>query len=987
MLNWDKVKNVLKRQGLLKQRPAPIRPYKPPPISDKKPHPQPGYWETTGSPLLVPPSGKESTINESLPFELLLDIFILIILQAETPSQCILKLSLVCRHWAKAARRLELMRVDLRERPNQVDRLLDHIGALGDDGTADRSRIRVLEVKAPLYRDFHRLPEVLAHARPSVNELRLDRSGFNNRKHVPILSGLEPHPVDEPEIFTTTRDPDVIFPRLRRLHLEAMLAYEVVHLIACCDRTQLESIHLANIQFPTSPDIPPVLQHRTFPNLRKVIFDGRLPKDNPLPAYFFSAAPLLEQMGLVITTFDLDDTVKLLKDHAPPMFTHPQIVVKLEMRQGLETDDPCLVELSELIEERGWKRDIRRERGESSRGPGTASKEQIPQTRRGAPSTMYPSVKDNVSSFADVGTSNEPADDLESASSGGSPSSYKIPPTSLTCFSIDQKCDIRVRHSTLSRGYSGPLINILPPEILIEIFKVTILEAWDSSYKTMADLSLVCRSWKEAGLGLMLYRVSITSPKQMDALLGYLPTTPNFQETGRAPVQFLSVETEYQKDFHRLSELLALCRTSLQLLHLRRFFTSVPISELLQDARQEAESKSYFPKLTALCLVKFTPRELISFITSVNPLTLEHLELHDTFLRFDYILPDELATLSFPRLKEIVIEGYARPENPTISWLCQIAPNLEMLELSIVRERLPNAPEAEAEILIEIFTAVILNTWELSHKVMKNVSLVCRSWREAGRGMELMRVGTWNSKQVDAILGHIHTTPLFQERNRASIQILSVQTDYQKDFHRLPELLTLCRTSLRQLNLGRSSTNVQVTELLPDARAESGSEVYFPNLTSLTLLKFTPRELISFIKSVDPLNLGHLKVRDTFLWYDYILPEELAALRFTRLKEIAVEGYARPENPTIRWLCQIAPNLEMLELSILRERLPILTEFLASDRIPKTLRRPRVWVRIDKYDHLDPDSPDMAPLVQLIKERGWKQWICVHMSCGSWVYE
>lgn len=265
-----------------------------------------------------------------------------------------------------------------------------------------------------------------------------------------------------------------------------------------------------------------------------------------------------------------------------------------------------------------------------------------------------------------------------------------------------------------------------------------------------------------------------------------------------------------------------------------------------------------------------------------------------------------------------------------------------------------------------------------------DVSLVCRSWREAGRGMELIRVGAWNSKQMDALLGHIHTTPLFQERNRVNIQNLSVQTDYLKDFHRLPELLTLCRTSLRQLQLGRFFTNIQVAEILPDAIMETGDSTYFPNLTSLILSKRTPRELISFIKSVDLSNLEHLKLRDTFLWYDYILPEELTALRFPHLKEIAVEGYAKPDNPTIGWLCQIAPNLEMLELSIMRDRLPVLTEFLASDRIPKALQRPRIWVKIDKYDHLDPECPDMVPLVKLIKEKGWKMWICVHMSCGSW---
>lgn len=360
MLNWIKVKNLLKGQAFRDQRPLHIRPYKPPPISDKKPHPQPGYWEKNGSPLLIPRSSDAPLVNDIFPYELLLDVLSLVILQAENPSQCVVKLSLVCKHWSNAARRLDsLMRVELRERPNQVDSLLDHIRALADEASSRRANIRVLGVKASPYKDFHRLPEVLAHARSSVQELHLDRSGFNSVKHVPILLGLEPHPVDEPEIFTTTRDPDVIFPQLRKLHLEAMLAYEVVHLIASCDRTQLESIELAHVQFPTSPDIPPILEHRTFPNLRRVIFNGRLPKDSPLPAYFFSAAPLLEQLGLVITTADLDDTVKLLRDHAPRMFRHPKIVVKLEIHQGLETDDDCLEDLSELIEERGWKRDIR----------------------------------------------------------------------------------------------------------------------------------------------------------------------------------------------------------------------------------------------------------------------------------------------------------------------------------------------------------------------------------------------------------------------------------------------------------------------------------------------------------------------------------------------------------------------------------------------------------------------------------------------------
>ncbi|KAG8964663.1 hypothetical protein FRC05_003622 [Tulasnella sp. 425] len=240
---------------------------------------------------------------------------------------------------------------------------------------------------------------------------------------------------------------------------------------------------------------------------------------------------------------------------------------------------------------------------------------------------------------------------------------------------------------------------------------------------------------------------------------------------------------------------------------------------------------------------------------------------------------------------------------------------------------------------------------------------------------------------MDALLGHIHATPIFQENNRAVIQRLSVQTDYQKDFHRLPELLGLCRTSLRRLNLDRFFTNVPITELLQDAKPEDGSTVYFPNLISLGLVKFNTRELIAFITSVDPMKLEHLSLRDTFLGYDFIVPDELANLRLPYLKEVIVGGNFRPENPTVGWLCQIAPNLQLLELSTIRERLPAMIEFFASDQIPKTLKEPRIWIKIDKYDHLDPESPDLAPFVQLLKERGWKRWICVHMSCGSWVYE
>lgn len=290
------------------------------------------------------------------------------------------------------------------------------------------------------------------------------------------------------------------------------------------------------------------------------------------------------------------------------------------------------------------------------------------------------------------------------------------------------------------------------------------------------------------------------------------------------------------------------------------------------------------------------------------------------------------------------------------------------------------------EILIEIFKIVDRDAWVLSYKVIENLSLVCRSWRDAALGMELLNFGVSNSGRMDALLAHIHTTPLFQKSKRANIHGLSATADKEKEFHRLPELLTLCRTSLQRLYLSRSDEHDPETELFQDATVEDQSDFYCPNLTTLRLTKLTPRELTSLLTLAHPPKLAHLELRHTFLYYDDVLTEELTSLRFPNLKEIVIVGFFRAENPTLAWLCQIAPNLETLELTIVRDRLPPLTEFMASDQILKNFQKLKLWIRI-RHEDLDPDSPDLAALIRVIKERGWTYWINVSISVGSWVYE
>ncbi|KAG8998043.1 hypothetical protein FRB90_012391 [Tulasnella sp. 427] len=706
MLDWEKLKKLLKARE--PPRPLSIRPYKPPPISDKKPHPLPGYWETKGSPLLASRSNSAPAIDATLPFELLLDILSLVLLQTDRPGQCLLNLSLVCKHWRKAAKRLELIRVELRERPDQVDRLLEHLHALGDDPFASRCRIRVLHVKASPYKDFHRLPEVLALARSTVQELRLNRAGFHNVRHVRILSGLEPHPVDEPEIFTTTRDTDVIFPRLRVLQLEGMLAYEVVHLIACCDRTKLELIELGGTRFPTSPDLPPVLKNRMFPNLQRVVFKEGLPKENPLPAYFFSSAPLLQQIDLVITFADIDDTVKLLRNNASSSaFKRPKLTIKLEGEQELETADS---------------------------------------------KAMFTGVEENIPGLV-CGTKPQPDKTAESKADQGT---------------------VPARHD----------IAISDPEV-----------------KSICD------------------KESVRQPH----------STPPLERSFKVPTS---------------------------------------------------------------------------------------------------------------------------PKNDTLP----------------------------AEVLIDIFDALITISADPSPIVVETLCLVCRSWRNAGRGMELLRISISKSQTMDALLKHIYTTPLFQRQNRANIRILTVQTGYQQELRRLDELLTLCRTSLQHLVLGRYFVNTFDVELLHNAKQEAGSDFYFPNITSLSLSTLGSLEPFNFITAVDPAKLERLHILATYFWRDHSIREELESLRLPLLKEIRFDGRCKDDIPTIPWLYRVAPNIEMLVLAIRRPTLPTLTQYMSSKEILGSLKTLKLWVRVDRYDDLRPESEDLAPLVAVIKRRGWKQWICVQMS-------
>ncbi|KAG8998460.1 hypothetical protein FRB90_012294, partial [Tulasnella sp. 427] len=283
--------------------------------------------------------------------------------------------------------------------------------------------------------------------------------------------------------------------------------------------------------------------------------------------------------------------------------------------------------------------------------------------------------------------------------------------------------------------------------------------------------------------------------------------------------------------------------------------------------------------------------------------------------------------------------------------------------------RVPTFPQNDAlpaEVLIKIFDALIAISNDSSPKVIETVRLVCRSWQNAGRGMELLRISISISPAMAALLEHIYTTPLFQTQNRANIRMLNVHFHYRREMYRLEELLPLCRTSLQELVLSGGFVNPAYANLLQNAKQETGEGFYFPNITHLDFTKLGPQELYNFITAVDPSRLEYLRIWDTFFYYDYDIPEELDNLRFALLKEIRIGGYRRDDDPTAPWLFRVASNLEMLEFSIHRSSLPTFTQNMSDEEILRSLKTLKLWIEINKYDDLDPKSVDLAPLVECI---------------------
>ncbi|KAG8941274.1 hypothetical protein FRC04_004636 [Tulasnella sp. 424] len=287
------------------------------------------------------------------------------------------------------------------------------------------------------------------------------------------------------------------------------------------------------------------------------------------------------------------------------------------------------------------------------------------------------------------------------------------------------------------------------------------------------------------------------------------------------------------------------------------------------------------------------------------------------------------------------------------------------------------------EILIQIFEILILDVWA-SYSITPILSRVCRSWYSVAQEIQLCKTLITGSKGMDIILDYIHTTSRYKQNGTAGIRDLAVQTDHLKDFHRLPELLDLCRSSLQVLSLDRFLYKGEdLCPLLVD-EPETGGNFYLPSLKALTLTRLRSTELIFLLTSVDPAKLWSLRLCDTPFPSEDKAHADISSIQFPHMQEITVQGSQKEHDPNLPNLCRVAPTLETLDVSIGRGGFQKLMNFLASDHVPNSLKMLKIWIEMESYNGFNWESPDLNPLVDLIEKRGWKNRIYMNNSSRAW---
>ncbi|KAG8965757.1 hypothetical protein FRC03_000207 [Tulasnella sp. 419] len=281
------------------------------------------------------------------------------------------------------------------------------------------------------------------------------------------------------------------------------------------------------------------------------------------------------------------------------------------------------------------------------------------------------------------------------------------------------------------------------------------------------------------------------------------------------------------------------------------------------------------------------------------------------------------------------------------------------------------------ELLEAIFLENLRHAYRYRAELLK-ILLVCRRWRSVASRLELISIQVEGEQRVSKLISHIIKLRKanHQEVLHAPTNNLSIKAEWSKPLPELGGLLELLGSSLEKLEIdgdydGRSLSSSCIQR----------TTIELPKLRELCFSKGRPEDLVLLL-CASRSTLQSLYIFTTSL---FILPAEGDwKASFPSLHQLRLTDHTIPLS-TCMTLCALAPNLEYLEVSILRGGIDALVGVLRS--LPKSMKELMVWIRVGKYDSLTGRDPEVRPLLDCIKEKGWKKEVIAHMSCGSWTVD
>ncbi|KAG8856744.1 hypothetical protein FRB96_006247 [Tulasnella sp. 330] len=260
------------------------------------------------------------------------------------------------------------------------------------------------------------------------------------------------------------------------------------------------------------------------------------------------------------------------------------------------------------------------------------------------------------------------------------------------------------------------------------------------------------------------------------------------------------------------------------------------------------------------------------------------------------------------------------------------------------------------------------------------LTLVCREWTEIARRLEFVRLDLTGKWQINRLLQRVEDLRLPSgEIPRSPTRWLCVTSrldGYDRYFHRLPEILRYFGLTAHGLFLNHSGG---VGAQAEGKACLDRATLHLPQLRSLVIAGLCRRDTVTLLRSCNPKKLRYLGVNQHTFGVAASKETGLEGLVLPALRHLSLQTIAPTTDPLRKVLCVAATGLETLELGISRLQIALTVQFLRDYASP-TWRVLKLWIRIGNDEHMDRNSREIQPLLHLLRERGWKEWICVYSN-------